>query len=106
MGWFSRLFSGRGKAEALYNRGLEKAKAKDFAGALSDYTSVIDGKQAHVDIQAMALFNRGLAYSLQGDAVKAERDYAAVIELPGAPASVVAAAKEKRERVRRRTGGA
>lgn len=104
MGWFERLFSRPGSAERLYKEGVEKAKDKDYAGALANYTAAIESKRAPGDIKAMALFNRGLIYSLQGEQGRAEADLDAAIREPAAPAEVVSAAKEKRERLRRRGG--
>jgi lipoprotein NlpI len=104
MGWFARMFSARGRAEAQYKQGLEKAKNKDLEGAIADYSAVISSKKTPADIKAMALFNRSLAYGMLGQSDSAENDLSAVVALPQAPASVVAAAKEKQGRLKKRSG--
>ena len=57
------MFSGRSKALSLYKRGMKKAKNRDLAGAVEDYTLVIKMPNVSNDVKAMALFNRALAYS-------------------------------------------
>ncbi len=56
-------FSTRGKAMAMYKRGMEKAGVRNLDGAITDYTNVVDMKGAPEDVIAMALLNRALAYS-------------------------------------------
>jgi hypothetical protein len=103
MRWLDRLFSSRGRASAVYQRGIEKAKANDHAGALADYNAVIAMAKAPADIKAMASFNRGLIYYLEHDAQRAIEAFEAVVSLPHAPANVVSAAREKLERMKRRS---
>lgn len=102
MGFFDR-FTVRGKATARYKRGLDKAHADEFAGAIQDYTAVIQMRGVPPDLKAMATFNRGLAYSLEHDLEKANKDFQAIEAIEGAPNSVLAAAKEKLKRMRKRT---
>ncbi len=106
MGLISNLFgslSARGKAMALYKRGMQRATDRDLEGAIEDYTAVAELKKAPPDVIAMALLNRALAYSrLQADA-KATADLDRVIAMPGATRQVVDAAHEKLHRMRRRT---
>jgi outer membrane protein assembly factor BamD (BamD/ComL family) len=101
MGWFRRLFSASGRAESLYKQGLKKAQRKDYAGAVTDYTAVIESEEVTGDVKAMALFNRGLLYAEREEVEKASQDFAEVVALPHVPASVLQAAKEKQERLRK-----
>ncbi|MCU0961272.1 MAG: hypothetical protein MUF48_14340 [Pirellulaceae bacterium] len=106
MGLISRVFgsfSSRGKAMALYKRGMQKATDRDLDGAIEDYTAVVDLKRAPPDVIAMALLNRALAYSRLHADEKATADLDLVISMPGATRQVVDAAHEKLHRMRRRT---
>lgn len=105
MGFFSSVFSGRGKATAIYKRGMKKAKERDLEGAISEYSSVIDLTSAPGDLKAMARFNRGLAYSMNRDYGKAEEDLQAVLTMRETPADVLEAAREKLKRWKRRQSG-
>jgi hypothetical protein len=102
MGFFDR-FTVRGKASALYKRGLDKAHHDDFVGAIQDYTAVIETRGVPTDLKAMALFNRGLAYSLEDDLENAKKDFQAVESMAGAPSNVLSAAKEKLRRMQKRS---
>lgn len=90
-----RLFSGGGKAAAMYDQGMEKAHREDWDGAIRDYTAVIDSSKAPRDLKAMARFNRALAYAHQGNQEKAEEDLQATIAMPDAPANIRTSAKAK-----------
>jgi hypothetical protein len=98
----TKAFSSQGKAESIYKRGMQKAKADDLAGAIADYTSVINGKDSPPDIRAMAYFNRALVYSKQEQDDIAHQDLKAVVGLAQAPPNIVAAAKEKLARWEKR----
>jgi hypothetical protein len=89
------LFSAGGKATAIYQRGMEKAKKRDFAGAIADYTAVIDANHSPADIKAMSHFNRALAYSAEGDHHQAHKDLEVVMAMDAAPHHIKSAAKEK-----------
>jgi len=96
------MFSTRGKATALFKRGVDKAEHRDLEGAIADYTSVIDLKGAPEDVIAMALFNRALAYSRERDDTKATADLDRVLSMSGATQHVIDAAHEKLHRMKRR----
>jgi hypothetical protein len=96
-------FSSRGKATALYRRGMQKAGDRDLEGAIDDYTAVVEMKGAPPDVIAMALLNRALAYSRVHDDAKATIDLDRVIAMPGATQQVIDAAHEKLHRMKRRT---
>ncbi len=96
-------FSNRGKATALYRRGMQKAGDRDLDGAIDDYTAVVEMKGAPPDVVAMALLNRALAYSRVHDDTKATIDLDRVIAMPGATQQVIDAAHEKLHRMKRRT---
>jgi hypothetical protein len=98
----ANAFSSQGKAENVYKRGMQKAKAEDLPGAIADYTLVIESKDAPPDIRAMAYFNRALAYSKQDRDDVAVVDLKAVVSLPKSPPNIVSAAKEKLARWEKR----
>lgn len=99
--WFSGLFTQRGKLSSLYQRGMKKAHAQDLAGAIADYSAVIDNHESPPDLKAMALFNRALVYSLQKKFDEANADLTQVQAIPQAPANLKDATREKLERIRK-----
>ena len=101
--WFSGLFSQRGKANSLYQRGMKKAHAQDLEGAIADYSAVIDDKASPADLKSMSLFNRALAYSIQKKYDEANADLERVLAIPQTPPNLKDAAKQKLERIRKRT---
>lgn len=106
MGFLSQVFgafSVRGRAMALYKRGMDKAGRRDLEGAIADYSAAIELKGAPEDVIGMALLNRALAYSREHDEDKASADLARVLAMPGATAQVKDAAHEKLHRMKRRT---
>lgn len=103
MNWFARFFSIRGKASAILKGAIDQSKS-DRAGAIQRYTEVIEMKNVPLDLKAMALFNRGLAYSQDQKTELSSHDFQAVLAIDsGAPQNVVSAAKERLERLRRRS---
>jgi tetratricopeptide (TPR) repeat protein len=101
MGLFD-FFTARGRAAALYQRGMEKAKAGDRVGAIADYTSLIENRRCPDDLKAMTLFNRGLVYYLARDLDSARKDFEAIAEMKGVPSNVASAAREKLNRIKSR----
>ena len=63
MRWFTELLSRRGKSLSLYRAGMAKAKKRDFAGAIADYSAAIELPDVPADVKAMVFYNRALAYS-------------------------------------------
>jgi hypothetical protein len=105
MSFISKLFGGfstRGKALAAYRRGMEKAGKRDLAGAIADYSEVVDMKGAPADVIAMALLNRALAFSRAHDDEKASEDLDRILRMDGASKQVIDAAHEKLRRMKRR----
>jgi tetratricopeptide (TPR) repeat protein len=100
--WLKSLFSHRGKALSQYRSGMAKAKKRDYAGAVADYSAAIESPQIPPDVRGMALYNRALAYSAMNKDDKAAEDLAAVLTIPGLPESINTAAQQRRERIRRR----
>jgi hypothetical protein len=96
-------FSTRGKATALYKRGMQKGGNRDLEGAIEDYTAVVNMKGAPADVIAMTLLNRALAFSRLHDDRKATEDLERVMSMPGATQQVIDAAHEKMHRMKRRT---
>lgn len=100
--WIKSRFSRREKALARYRRGMKKAQAGDFAGAIDDYSVTIQESGIPDDVLAMALYNRALAYSATQDEGKAAEDLTKVLQMPGLPENISVAATQRRERLRRR----
>lgn len=98
---FFGMFSKRAKAQGLFTRAMEKAKNKDTAGAVADYSEVIRLQKTPSSLKAMALFNRALAYSAAGQYEEAKEDLDAVLAEKETPPNVRAAAKAKQERMRK-----
>ena len=96
------IFTVRGKATSLYERGMRNAKQDRFEAAINDYSAALELSNVPNDIKAMALFNRGLAYAAVKDEAKAKVDLQAVMSMDGAPSSVTTAAREKLERMKKR----
>jgi len=100
--WVKSCFSQRGKTVSLYRSGMAKAKRRDYAGAVADYSAAIESPQVPNDVKAMALYNRALAYSAMDEDAKAAVDLVAVLAMPDLPENVRTAAEQRRERIRRR----
>jgi tetratricopeptide (TPR) repeat protein len=98
MGLFDWLGGGN-KAMALYKKGMEKAKKRDHAGAIQDYTAAIDQPHASSEVLAMTRYNRALVYAAMGDNVKAEADLNEVLAAPEQHANIKAMAKQKLARM-------
>ena len=103
--WVKNSFSHRGKAVALYRRGMAKANKRNYVNAIADYSAAIGKPNIPTDVKAMALYNRALAYSVIHEGAKSAEDLAAVLEMPGVPQNIKMQAKERQERMRRRKEG-
>ena len=95
------MFSGRSKALSLYKRGMKKAKNRDLAGAVEDYTLVIKMPNVPNDVKSMALFNRALAFSRDKDYSHARADLEDVLATPETPAEIMTAAQQKVQRMQK-----
>jgi tetratricopeptide (TPR) repeat protein len=73
------------RAEARTIRGYVRSRQGNAAGAIADYSAVIDMQYAPVEQRAKAYVNRGITKGLQGDPEGEIADYSAVIDMPGAP---------------------
>lgn len=65
--------------QELYTRGLERAKNHDYAGAIADFSAVIQANPYFTD----AYVKRGLAYFDLGEYLQAVSDYTEAIKLDG-----------------------
>ena len=101
--WFSGLLSSRAKAIGKYRRGMAMANKHDYQAAISEYTAAINAPNCPADVKGMATYNRALAYAAINQNEKAAVDLAAMLDMPGLPESVKAQARQRRERLRRRT---
>ena len=96
------LLGGGSSAEAYLQRGMEKANRKDSAGAIHEYTYVIDMPHAPEELRAMALYNRALVYAADSNPAIARRDLELVATMETAPERVRNSAREKLKRIDRR----
>ncbi len=78
-----------------------KAKLRDHASAIADYTSVIDMEDAPADIRAMALYNRSIVYTAIHSDSQAIYDLERLLEMEGATANVRNEARRKLVRIQR-----
>lgn len=101
--WISGHFSVRGKALAIYRRGLRKAERHDRAGAIVEYTEVIDLQGTPADVKGMALYNRALAFAASGEEAKATADLQAALAMSGLAANVRQEVQRKIVRMQRKT---
>lgn len=100
--WLTGLFSRRGRSLALYRSGMEKAKRKDYFGAIKDYSKAIEDPRTPADVKGMATYNRALAYAAVHEDNRAAEDLAAMLNMPGLPENVLTEARQRRERLRKR----
>lgn len=100
--WLAGLVSRRAQSMALYRSGMEKARKRDYLGAIADYSAAINSPQTPNDLKGMATYNRALAYAAIQEDEKAADDLAAMLKMPGLPENVVTEARQRRERIRRR----
>jgi hypothetical protein len=100
--WVKKFLSNRGRAVSLYRSGMAKAIRHDYDGAIADYTAAIRESNIPANVKAMVLYNRALAYSATHEDEKSVKDLADVLEMPGVPQNVIAQARQRQERMRRR----
>ncbi|MEE3370655.1 MAG: hypothetical protein VX346_15050 [Planctomycetota bacterium] len=100
-GKFGRNMARR-KAIKTYKDGIVHADARRFDKAIANYSTVVDMRQAPLDVRAMARLNRALVYSVQGDIPTARNELTIVIHDEAAPDSVKNSAREKLKRLEKR----
>lgn len=104
LSWISGHFTVRGKALAMYRRALVKIEKNDRAGAIGDYTQVIQHASTPHDIKGMALYNRALAYAAIGDEENAQADLQTALALSGVSAKVRQEVQRRIVRTQHRAG--
>ena len=92
------------KLQGLWKAARVKNASGDFAGVLSDCTSMIEMTHAPVDQKARALLGRGVTYSQLGETDKELSDYTSVIEMANAPVHEKASALFNRSLTYRQLG--
>ena len=97
--WLTGRFSRRGKAIALYKRGMAKARKKNHAGAIDDYTIAIDMPETPADVRAMTLYNRAIVYVTSGDPAKGVADLNAILAMSDMLINVKCMARQKLARI-------
>jgi hypothetical protein len=95
------LFSGAARAETIYQQGTKKAKKHDLAGAIGDYTRLIDAPHTSAELKARCLLNRGVAHAAGRNFAQARADLRNVLAGDDVPAEVSKAARAKLERIDR-----
>jgi hypothetical protein len=106
MGFFkclTRANSVHDEVLSLYKRGLESAMRSDHDGAMGAYTAAIEMRDAPADLRAMTLYNRALLYGAANQVPKAIQDLNAVLTMTAAPHKVKSAARQKLDRMQRRS---
>jgi len=73
------------QATARLRRGGKYHKQGDFELALSDFTAVVEMRDAPMELRAWALVLRGVTYDKHGEIERALMDYSAVIGMTAAP---------------------
>jgi tetratricopeptide (TPR) repeat protein len=73
------------QATARLSRGVKYYQQGDFERALSDFSAVVEMRDAPMELRAKALLYRGVTYDQQGDIERALPDYSAVITMTDAP---------------------
>jgi hypothetical protein len=96
-------FSARGTAISRYRSGMAKATARDYEGAIADYSAALQASDISSEVKAMAIYNRSLAYTAIHEDDKSAEDLVALLEMPELPAKIKMAAQERRQRLRRRS---
>jgi hypothetical protein len=75
----------------------------DYDAAMDAYTAAIEMREAPADLKAMTLYNRALLYGAANQVPKAIQDLDAVLTMAGAPNKVKSAARQKLDRMQRRS---
>ena len=101
--WLTHTNSVHDAVLSLYKSGLASAMKHDQKRARDAFTAAIDMRDAPTDLRAMALYNRAMLYGSTNEFPKAIQDLNAVLAMAAAPAKVKAAARQKLDRMRRRT---
>jgi tetratricopeptide (TPR) repeat protein len=73
------------QATARLRRGVKYHQQGDFELALSDFTAVVEMRDAPMELRAWALVLRGVTYGKHGEIERALMDYSAVIGMTAAP---------------------
>jgi tetratricopeptide (TPR) repeat protein len=74
-----------GQATARLRRGTKYGQQGDIERTLSDFSAVVEMRDAPMELRAEALLYRGVTYDQQGDIERALPDYSAVITMTDAP---------------------
>ena len=101
--WLKGCVSSRGKALALYRKGMARARKHDRQGAIVSYTATIDLPNAPADVIAMALYNRALVYVAAGDHQHGIDDLNAVLAMGEMLVNIKTMARQKLARIASRT---
>lgn len=98
-GWLGGLFSIRGKALSLYQRGMAKAEKHNHTGAIHDYDAALAVADSPKDVRAMTLYNRALVFAAMGDQQKATADLQLVLAMEESLVNIKTMARQKLARM-------
>ena len=101
--WLTRTNSVHDVVLSFYKRGLASAMNHDQKGARDAFTTAIDMRDSPADLRAMALYNRALLFGAPNEFPKAIQDLNAVLAMKASPQRVKSAARQKLDRMQRRT---
>ena len=101
--WLTHTNSVHDVVLLLYKRGLASAMNHDQKGARDAFTAAIDMRDSPADLRAMALYNRALLFGAPNEFPKAIQDLNAVLAMKASPQRVKSAARQKLDRMQRRT---
>jgi hypothetical protein len=102
--WIADRFSVRGKALSRYRRGMVRARRRDHAGAIEDYTTTIGMPDVPTDVVAMSLYNRALVHIAAGNDAMGVDDLNAVMAMDKSPINIKTMARQKLARTEARSG--
>jgi hypothetical protein len=101
--WIVDRFSARGKALSRYKRGMSRARRRNLAGAIEDYTTTIGMPHVPSDVVAMSLYNRALVHIAAGDDAMGINDLNAVLAMEDSPGNIKTMARQKMARTETRS---
>jgi hypothetical protein len=103
--WCSAVFTDAGKILARYKRGMRRANAHDYNGAIDDYDAVIASPNSGSALRCMARFNRAVAHVALGQITIAVQELTSVVAESETPVNVRTAARQKLIRINRPATG-
>ncbi len=82
---------------------MSRARRRNHAGAIADYTATIGMPDVPSDVVVMSLYNRALVHIAAGDKPKGVDDLNAVLAMDESPVNIKTMAREKMARTEARS---